>query len=833
MLTLNTGDYYSGEILEAAFRKNWDANIGGTQPFVAKLDTTNKLLMLYGTAKVAGTAGNGWANNRNPIVFIDDTEIVVELESPISDTGAVAARDIIFNFYLIPSFVETIPSGETNYLQLRLDVDEDGLLAVISKYVNSVATTFWDGSTKDGNSARDPAANKFWKFKLVFNGKPGTAGATVSIYAKVGVTRVAMEADSWIELYDTVGTQNSPFSISDLAFHIAYPCYQIYTQNDTYFGAATAAQSTELTVTYPDFQLKWSDTDTDYTGGVELFDGDPATGGQRVLSLDHEFSVTDDIYIQNGLIRLYIDELAQYGLRTLCYSTSWLDAFDRFYPYLVSSTQTLSFPHLLSITKITPEECKVKIRFLDSATVNQDYYLDAYLTLRRGEYVVELEIINVYPTQNVRFTYTDATKYRFGYAGNNYIGDDDLDVTGNNAILGDNYLVAFDDAGVAVIGFLLSNQKPAGGNVRFQASDGGVLVYEDALVADLTITKLWFGAVPFALKANLFKEAESATITAAVRLYLDGAGEDTDTENTGVWAATTNCAKDENDATDPQVGAKDVKITSSAGGAVVATCTPAAPLGKLTKFDNLKLWLWSAAGPEVATVTIRLVDADGDSCTKAQAITDTPTQYSIALPHSATDLQGWTQVGTYDFATFTSLTVEWTAVGANEDVYVDGLHEYIGTTTTRGRGETLSGGSAVVLDAINEDVHYHAVNVLTLLPIGRYLLIERVKSLDNVASAVRMAAFQGTHADYNNEEHIEIARTPGATFSYIATVFDLSSIDSGDTIDFYCIKRLVTEDTLIVDYFLIIPLGDGRDGAMDLAHSALRTSDNRRRVYRR
>jgi len=46
-------------------------------------------------------------------------------------------------------------------------------------------------------------------------------------------------------------------------------------------------------------------------------------------------------------------------------------------------------------------------------------------------------------------------------------------------------------------------------------------------------------------------------------------------------------------------------------------------------------------------------------------------------------------------------------------------------------------------------------------------------------------------------------------------------------------KQTANANEIYVDYFLIVPLGDGRDWPQDLAHAALCTSDNRRRVFRR
>lgn len=516
LLLLNVGDKFSGEILEAQWKKAWDANIGGAnQPFVAKLDTTNHLLLLYGEAAAAGTAGNGWINSRNPVIFIDETEIVVELESPIADTGAVADRDILFNFYLIPTFVATSPAAETDYLRIRLDVDESGLLAVVTNSISSVETTLWDGSTKDGNSARDPAADTFWKFKLVFNGKPGTIGATLSVYAKTGNSRANMEADDWEELYDSVGAQDSPFDMSEMKFYIGYPCYLIYTQNTSYYDdAGDEAKSTTLEVAYPDFQLKWDDTDTDYTGGVELWDGEPgAAGSRRVYSQDHVFS--DDIYIDNGLVRVKIDELETLGaMMQLYHGGAWDTAnYCWWRPYQSTPTVQISRPELLSIEKISPDEVKVKVKFHDSATPDSNIYLVAYISLKRGSYSQVLNPIQFHPAGIMRLDFGASPTARFNYAGNCKIGDNDMAIDQINTTMPDNYGVGFDDDIDRGLYGLASNLKPT---LYLRAVRGQYLFWTRFTSAQIDggTLKVPGMMIPFDYEENLFVEAEDATLGA-------------------------------------------------------------------------------------------------------------------------------------------------------------------------------------------------------------------------------------------------------------------------------------------------------------------------------
>ena len=546
---------------------------------------------------------------------------------------------------------------------------------------------------------------------------------------------------------------------------------------------------------------------------------------KEVYAEDHQS--IGDLSAENGLIRLYVDLKAQYGLMLYYWDgTAWNQPLDYFYLKLNSSAKNLSYPFLKYVVSVTSEQAVIDIRLEDTAIQDGDYYADLRITLKRGKPFIQIEVLTVFPVQDVRVRYQNSTSLRFGFvsdAETNGIGDDDVSEDASNTTLSDNFMVAFDNAGTPVLAHVAVNIQP---DSRFQAPDGGDLIIEDYTTANLKTAKIFVGLLPFSRISSLFAEAEDETINAAARLYFDGAGEDTDTENSGVWAATTNCAKDENNLVENSVGSACVEITSSAAGAVVATCTPAAPLGKLTKFDLLKLYLHGT--PDGGAVTVRLVDADGDSVTKSQAITGTAVQYSLGLPHSATDLQGWTQVGTYNFATLTALTIEWTAAGAGELVYIDGLHDYIGTTTARGRGETLSGSSAVVLDASGNSV----ISFYTSeLPVGRYVALIRVKDTDQVNNDVGFYALNEIDNDYRNQENTWSYHTGTGTFAYHQIVFDViqQDWDDGDTVRLQIQKATATENSIFVDYFVIIPIGNGESFPQDLAHSAIRKVGSQRR----
>jgi hypothetical protein len=831
ILSLFMNEEHAGEYLEPQWRKGWTNTIDADQAFVALIDSG--LLKIKGEADIAGTYGYGWIKSNRPVPMMDGTEVTVELEVPINDVAAGANRAIYFRFFLSADKVNTErPSLNDNTIFVEIHVTDNGLLMTVAKSIEDADTDLFTGSTYDDASIRSETAEKFTIWSLVFH--EGVLGAAapedvrhMHVYLKQGVDRPTAEAATKLEL------TTSPYDISDVLFEVGYPSYQISTQNADYYDDGTEAVSTYFRVTYPDFTYRFLTTDGDdyLDGACEIWDGDPDAGGFQVHNENHVF--VNDAYIQNGLIRLLIDDKpasALYGLKFYHWDGAAFTRPSVLYlrPRLDDGTYC-NYPFLTSVELVSPEKIIIKVRNEDTSTADSDKYIDITIIIERGKYYLTFDLEDCYPQQAVEF-YID-TDLRFAYIGDEVIGDDDLSITGNNTTLTDNFLLVFDDDQEALIVHLATNKKPDGTLKQFVNYDGERLQIRDIAYLDIPDTELYIGLIPFTLIANLFEEAEDATITAAVRLNLDGEGEDTVTEGQAVWANTTNCVIDVNDATDPQVGVKDVKITSSGAGAVRATLTPGAPL-RIIKFDSLKWWWLKDAGSDM-NLSIRITDPDGDWVETFLGISGSMVEQDRPLPHSSTDLQGWVETGTFDFSVpYANIALRgWTADGAGENVLIDGMHFYIGTTTTRGRGETLSGGVAVVLDAQNEYVEY-TPEAGTNLPEGRYLAVYRAKDTEQVADDSETTLYDTDDAEYRNEQNGDIQDTLTAAFAYYIEVFDITAEDVSDTdvIRFRITKETATENTIFVDYFLLIFLGEGESGPMDLAHGALQAGSRKRRL---
>lgn len=973
---LFSGDEFIGEILEGGWRKAWDSNMS---VFTAHIDGGN--LELTGVSVGPPAYGTGWITNANPIVLVDTLEIVYAEQAPVDDTGAVAAKDIFTMFYIGEDNDMTDPHGDNNYFRVIRNIDEFGTKFQLTRNVNGSVVTYAEGwdYTMDTTWGTGDIEACIWRF--VFHGKVGTVNAHMHIYLKQGATIA------------TIGSENeitgSPFDTDTWAVHVMYPSLRIQTQNSTYFGTEIDSANAHIVgyirVTYPDFNHDFKVPEANKTtGDVQLWDARGETDEtlwQQVLDRNHDF--VGDPILQNGLIRAQITELGLKGFVTSCYTGADYTSFvDEHSYYLGDAATQLTYPDVLSIEKLTPEKISLKVRFRNSETANEDYYLDAVYTLKRGSYGFIVTSITTFPVGSVLPYWAKADDWRFAYVGDDKIADDDIGGNVSNTNLPDNFMIGFDPEQSGILAFVGTSQKPTDASSEFESVSSSWLVINSYSPSDLTDLRLFLGVIPFSDIANLFIEAEDATISAATRSYLDGEGNcvdsvceaqpnrvggipldgddfnfwavndcvvsqetayglkmegtesskivvsgtptgawyirhvygggqdwsgedfigfwwygqssgdtialllrDTDVDQylydwvddfTGwkwvafdlatfiangvdvsiidnfqiscespsgsvgltyyvdfpdvytvnadtLWSSDGDSTVDVSNTAEAQVGVYCVAHVATATAACDAFITLTNGMGNLLKFDFIKMWLHSSFG--VTSIRIMLTDTDGDSIYKNFNIDGTPTEYSLEIPHSAADLvsYGWTDTATFDFATFTSIRMRFTSGNIGEAVYYDGIQFYIGTTTTRGRGETLSGGEAVVFDA-NAEFGYNPVVVGTNLPAGEYLLVQRVKDTDQVASDFKHTVWNQTDSERRNEEgEIKILTLTGS-FAYRGGVFFISDADVSGTNTFWVgvpQKATATENTIFLDYYLLIPLSNGKDWPMDLAHNAL------------
>jgi hypothetical protein len=304
-----------------------------------------------------------------------------------------------------------------------------------------------------------------------------------------------------------------------------------------------------------------------------------------------------------------------------------------------------------------------------------------------------------------------------------------------------------------------------------------------------------------------------------------------------LWSVTVGGGSiDTSSQSSSPVGSYDVKLTTEgASGANTFTCTPVEPLGNLLKFDSIKFW---AKTPDVMANQLLVFlhsSGGGECCWKAISPTGDWVEYTLDMPYSNSDLQGWTNCGTdMDFSDFTHISF-YCIDGGVERIYLDGIRFFIDTTTDRERdGEAMSGDDAVVLTTDNASVTFNYTGG-TDLDEGRYLAVVRAKDLDEVAGGTLIDIDnQGVGKEHNmNQANTPLYETFTDSFVYHCYVVDIGARDVGDPCRFYVRRQPGEEQTIIVDYFLWIPIGDGMSFPQDVSHNALRSLTQSRRIFER
>lgn len=536
ILSLFGGDEMVGEVLEAHWKKGWDSGMDADQRFTAILDGSGTL-ELEGEADVAGSTGYGWLNCQLPIPLLDNLEIQIAMSVPIDDTGGVANRDIKLFFQLGEDKGLTTPITDPNFIRITVDVDETGLINYIYKEIAGTISTLFSGSTYDDATTRSTGDLEATIWRFVFHGKPGTSGAHVHIYLKQSDTITNAESEAENEL------TTSPYDVDDLLFLFAYPSIIISSQNTSYYDAGQEAKVGYVKINYDDcdFIVKQGPPDADlFDNQVELWDGDPDSGGIRVYDVDHVFS--NDIYLQNGLVRLFIDEGLVHGANIYGYSGGYTSLVDRVCRAWLNPDNTfLNYFFVEKIVDLSPEKTRLQLKVTNSATNDDDYYYKCYVTLERGKWGFYWEIFEIYPEQETRIYYYEVgAKNRFCYVGDGYLGDDDLNLSGENTTMSDNFEITFDDAGEAFLIFFGSTKKP---DVSYNSNDA-YFEFKDVDEPHIGSIKFYLGVIPFSLIANLFQEAEDATLGGGASAVVDvtaSAGEAAllDAQNETIeWALT-------------------------------------------------------------------------------------------------------------------------------------------------------------------------------------------------------------------------------------------------------------------------------------------------------
>jgi hypothetical protein len=465
-----------GESLEGLWQKGGD--------FV---NVTSWTALISGGSLLLTSAGAGtaWIYAQPKSLLDEDFVHVVHLGVP-----ATVSSGKVFSAYryFMGTFGSGDPESQNNYLRYGLRNNNGTYQYSLYKRVAGGAST----AVKDWTALSNAKA----ALKTVWD-------TTVVLSVEDGATSCAGS-------FTPAGTYTLSLDITE-----AYQAFRVLSDD----GTGRTAYSACDTVSVPDFDCRYDLLDADTNKGiVKVFDtmGSAVEADwAQVFDPDHVF--VGDCVVQNGLIRLWVGEGAQYGLKLYYWNGSaWAQPKNRFRPYLTTSGTYVDYPFLKSVQTLTLENVSLRVRSENSGVEDGNFYVDYTLNLERGRLNFSVSGLLTYPSEPLYLDYYNSSYQRFGYAGNAEtagVGDDDLLINGSNTTLSDNFMVTFDDSGLPVLCTLSISRKPDSGAARFLTYHGGKSVFESITYATLPLTTIYVGFTPFAKIAYTFKEAELATLS--------------------------------------------------------------------------------------------------------------------------------------------------------------------------------------------------------------------------------------------------------------------------------------------------------------------------------
>ena len=567
---------------------------------------------------------------------------------------------------------------------------------------------------------------------------------------------------------------------------------------------------------------------------------------QRVYTEDHEFS--GECVIENGLIRMHIREGSQYGLDLYYWDGSWSLPIDIIRLQLASDAKALVYPFFQLVEEIDgAEKIRIRVRICEASDEYSEYNVEADLTLIRGAYHLTFEIVDISLEQNLWFIFGDGVPIRWAYCGDvesKGMGDYDFLLTVSNNVMTDNFMLNFDDALSPVLGYVTTNEKPAAGSAMFHAYQGGYIALSQIAAADLDATKIHCGLVPFRKIANLFTEAEDGTLSggATANHFEDGFAVDSSGEyekDTGSFTWDTGNSRLTSTTNAKQILVKALEFGSGTYEFVwTHILGPGSPIGGLIFCSDREA---ATQGNTPKNGYFVGMNADGGQITLERWLNDSMQQldaewftFTVDVPYKITvvfdsvadtitvDIDDVQKMSTSGATHFNSGAF---GIGNNGDCYYDSV-------AIDAEEVESSGNSAVMLDVQNELVKYE-LTAITDIPAGRYLAIFRLKSTGQVSNEAAIDVYNSTDSKFINEAGIYELLDLTASYAYYSLVFDIMESDAGDTIRLLVQKSITGSTTVVCDYMLIIPIGDGESFPQDIAHSALRSLTKKPKLVER
>jgi len=266
----------------------------------------------------------------------------------------------------------------------------------------------------------------------------------------------------------------------------------MYTKTTTTYTLSTNF----IRVTYPDFTIKYDLDDADVNkGDVKVWDTrgtDTESEWQRVFDPSHVF--VGDCVVENGLIRINLRRQKN-GLVYYWDGNNWAGGYK--FGFRTDSYENHGYIYDLKIAKVNCDIAAINIHW-KGGTGNPSEWLKETLTLERGKYYWIEEVIDKYNNEYSTCLY--AAGFRIFY-GNDEVRDYDLSLYSPIGLDNNNYVVAIDETPTNVLLGIWSDKI-----------DNVAVIYQ-LLRFDTPVQNRWgFFVIPFSKVANLFKEAENATL---------------------------------------------------------------------------------------------------------------------------------------------------------------------------------------------------------------------------------------------------------------------------------------------------------------------------------
>jgi len=568
----------------------------------------------------------------------------------------------------------------------------------------------------------------------------------------------------------------------------------------------------------------------------------------RVYDPSHKF--VGDCVVENGLIRIWIHDGVSYGFD--CYlwnGDSWSKDLDvvKFY----TTGKELRYPFFKGLKNVSTDQAKLEVKFVDTSVDDADYFIEAEVTLKRGQYNFELNITNVYPADSWTFGYFELSSlgiYRFGYAGDNEIGDNNLSVSARNSVMSDNFALIFDPNLNDVLVCCSAIEKPSNQKEVYSGRAIRFFYYSNS---DLPM-KGHLCIVPFSKVANLFKEAEDETLSSGAQINkfaddfsVDSSGQYTAVQGTVDTDWVWDTSNGELDHPTSSVGLLILNALQFGNGTYqvdgiaregsgVANESPAIVFGyeDSSNFYLARLrWLDT---DQAFLELLKYADASWTTLASKEITTSVSrnTWYRLKVTWDPS-------TGSITVELYTTADVLIDSVSATDTAFTSGqvgIRAYMNSSfdnfDIRAEEVESSGNSAVILDAQGDQVRFKFTGIDDL-PKGRYIAFIRAKDTAHAGNDFRVVIFPEGIARYLNEENGHVYKTITGSYSYYGYVFDLTDDEEGLTIAIEVYKNTTSVNSICVDYCLIVPIGNGESWPQDIAHNVMRTASVKYRVFRR